>query len=1576
MFENTDLKNHLANSTTILNDSVVIAEWNMNISDNIYKIGNYRYRPTEQGSAYKLLANEFDEDDSGYLYTDATSADTKIDGGLDLEDVPLAFVSKKQKEKLLYSLEDCFYRFRPRSGINKLRYLETANQFVHHTNAEMANRPRYYMSDKNDSFKYWTSYRTETTYKYTFPNGSISYGANPQYSYYDNTGELVFANGAPYSNDERGIATNRLGGGGEFIIDDTAPFIVYWNKMPANRIVVKMQTNVGSVDLGPFGNSSGEIADPFYGFENQTTPIRWKVQYLKDTQWIDAVSFDSNSARFDGTPIIKDDGYVELAYGLVVPEDYRFSFVHAGEYASSFPLPVQASPGYAYLLKDSDTDIGTYHIYVNSTVGYQTFKPKYEWFLSEEAIDNQTRFVTDFTSPPSFIDPTINEPKYREFEYISGLRVVAETMNKFDSTFDLIEMSPRLVSDITSRVSEFSVNKIASDLGISGMPVGQLLASTGSLSIFDYDQSWNPNNNNSIIKDYVSNNLQIKFYDAILDVNGFDYFVPIKTLYSEGFPEADAGSRQVNLKLRDLFFYFESMTAPQIIIKNASISYAVSMVLDSIGFSNYAFKRVPGEKEPIIPYFFIAPDMSVAQVLNELAVSTQSAMFFDEYNNFIMMSKNYIMPTEEERATDITLYGSNDFSDTGILENGKLGTQPLANIIEASSQDNKVYNDGKILYKSRSIERSYGTVQQASVIDQDKTWIYKPVLLWEVSGTENVKSVDGKIDTQSSYALSAIPLNSNLTASVPEVVDFKVINNTMDLGEGVYWLSRYNGYFYANGEMIKYDAVQYSIPGISVIDPNNPNIDGNNVWITSTQEYYNYFSQIPFNGKIYPTGLVRIYCEPNYEKTGDIVQLKNGPVSKHGRGQFGTEIIDHSSGLSDHWSNDANVRGCEMKSEYLFNDSSQSVEITATSSTTTFTTSDVSLVKAGQIVTIYDVAAEDWVSTTKDKIVRVVDVNRVKNESTNLYSFTVTDAPDTALTSKLIRLTTDAMVEVGMAGTVMLKNSSITSKSIAQKATRNGIIRNFLSAQYSNEAVVAGMKTSIPGTIQSSALVLNGPSLATDYVPIDFISYVYKPLSSSFRHFGTRTRIIGKVESTETKSQSPVGSSLYYTATDTTSSNSSITVSGASGGLGVLLNPENNNGYYFEIVALTDNNVESYGSNADIHNILFYKIMKDSTSSQAIPVKLWGGLSQILVDDGRFTGQARVTGEESPTVYDLAVEYEDIGSFRRFYLYINNKIVASVDDESPLDVYNNMAVFVRGASRLMFENVYALSANYSQNSVSVLNTPASSVYDDEEISANESFKKYAMSGIIKSTYLSGISSSEPPKYNLYFEEFGTIMREASYFNIKYDKAYPALYAKLSPTYNRIKGYTVSGFVANAYGAEFLIFNSTDTILNLDSTSGNYLRIQGVTFTAESNNEITVDDYFSKLSDFSNPVYVSESRVISPDVAALQYYDIKSSRTTYGRNQFTLDTAYVQNYDDANDLLGWMVNKIMKPRKSVGLKIFSNPMIQLGDIVSLYMKDNDNVDVLAPEGSRFVVYNIDYSKGTSGPEMTLYLSQVV
>jgi hypothetical protein len=534
---------------------------------------------------------------------------------------------------------------------------------------------------------------------------------------------------------------------------------------------------------------------------------------------------------------------------------------------------------------------------------------------------------------------------------------------------------------------------------------------------------------------------------------------------------------------------------------------------------------------------------------------------------------------------------------------------------------------------------------------------------------------------------------------------------------------------------------------------------------------------------------------------------------------------------------------------------------------------------------------------------------------------------------------------------------------------------------------------------------MNGPSFKTTEVPLNFVSYVYKNLNNAYKHFGTRIRVIGKIENNTSRTQTPIGSTTYY-QTSGTQPDQTPTIGGGSGGLAVLLNPETNNGYYFEIVALTEDNINSYlkldtkgNAEKSINNILFYKIKKDSSNNNAIPIKLWGGLSKILVDDGRFTGQYRMAGEENPTVYDLSVEYEDIGKIRRFYLYINNKLVQIVDDKDPLPIYNNMALFTRGSSRCMFENIYALSKNYSQNTVE-LSSPViqnvfgqtaegsltkkrasvsplldSTISGENRINENESFRKYAMSGVVQATHLSGISAQEPPKYNMYFEEFGSIMRECAYFDIKYDRAYPALYAQLSPTFNRIKGYTSSGFLADSYGAEFLIFNATDTALKLDETSGNFLRIQGVTFTQDTTHELTVDEYFKKRGNLSDPEFQGSSLIFSPLVEKAKYDEIRQSRMIYGKNEFSIDSIYIQTDDDAQALMGWIINKVMHPKKSVGVNLFSIPTMQLGDIVTINYKDSSGLDLVASDSNRFVVYNIEYSRSNNGPSMTTYLAEV-
>ena len=1503
MFQNDDLLNHLQTSSSIKAQALVVGEWNLNIADNIFKVGNYRYRPTSTGQ-YKTLANSFDEYDQGNFYTNATDAHVSIDAGVTNEDVPIVFTKTKDKEKLLYSLDECFNRFRPRSGINKLRFFD--NHFLSNPNPDMAKRPRFYLADPEDKFKYWTSYRTE--------------------------------------DGERGISNITIGN--SYHIDDAVPFVVYKDKVPTNRIIVKMQTGVGSIDLGSLSTDSGSFADPFYGQSNQRTPKRWKLQYLDGINWVDAIKFDENSLKSSGDPIIGPDGYVEVAYGLIVPKEYSSIFIEAEEFPSADLLPTESITGYAYLIRQNSNDIGEYHIWTGSE--YATFAARYGWYLNESDVTSRLGYVKSLTSPPQYRDNS-SRINYREFMYVDGLRIVVDTMNKFDSTFDLIELSPRLSVDLSDRVTNYSVTKVASDLGMSGLPVSQLLASTGNLEIFDYDQSFNYNNSDSIISKYVNNSLQIKFYEEILDVSGYNYFVPIKTLYSEGFPEQKSSERKVSMSLRDMFFYFESMAAPQMLLRDISVSSAVSILLDSIGFSNYLFKRVPGESESIIPFFFIQQDQTIAQVLNDIAMSTQTAMFFDEYNNFVMMSREYMLPSKGERSTDMVLYGS--------PESGN-----MSNIIDLSSQTNSVFNDGKIVYTERSIQRNYGTLDSAQSLDIDKNWTYKISELWNLpADPDTTPDHSGNAGTHE-YALSAVPLNTTLTADIPVVVDGKIKNNIIDFGENISWVgNRYKGYFYANGEVIKYDAVQFSIPGIQQMDVPSELLDGSNVWISSVQEYQKYFSKVPFNGKIYRTGLVRIYSEPNYEVVDGVTKIKNGKVVKHGRGQFGTDIVSHNAGLDPYWTNDANIYGCIMDSEYLFDPAKKTTTVQGISSSgKTFYTPDISALKVNQVVKLLGGTGALHATETT----RILTINPVKHPTTLKYSFTVDNTPVTDLLNATISVTIDTLVEVGAAGADTL--------GLSKKTTRNGIMKTFLSSINIPDSDITKYSNAIPGSIQSSALIVNGPSLTNSYNPISLISYVNKSLdgfSNKFKHFGTRMRIIGRMENSNFKNQTPNGASAYLSAISS-QTNTATDIDAASGGLGVLVNPKTNNGYFFELIG--------WSTSADADDVIFYKVMKESGTSVAIPVKLWGQRQGINVDSGIQTGQAKLISDKDVTVYDLAVEYIDINaSLRRFYLYINSSLVGVVDDTDPLPHVNdnNMSLFVRGGARCMFENVYALAENYSRNTSAAIDTPVNSVFLDDHMTTDAALNKYAMSGLVRSVYLSGIGASEPPKYNIYYDEFGTIMREAAYLKVRYDKTYPALYAYIAPTYNRLKSYTTSGFIAGAYGAEFLIFNATDSAISLGSGSGNYLVISGIAFTNQSQNELSVDEFFSKRSDFSDPEYADGTRLISPKDQADKYLKIKNSRNMFGRNEFNISGAYIQTADDANSIMEWMASKIMKPKRSVGMKVFAMPTLQLGDVVAIDYKDTNGVDI-QPDSSRFVVYNIEYSRTNSGPDMTVYLSEVI
>ena len=442
-----------------------------------------------------------------------------------------------------------------------------------------------------------------------------------------------------------------------------------------------------------------------------------------------------------------------------------------------------------------------------------------------------------------------------------------------------------------------------------------------------------------------------------------------------------------------------------------------------------------------------------------------------------------------------------------------------------------------------------------------------------------------------------------------------------------------------------------------------------------------------------------------------------------------------------------------------------------------------------------------------------------------------------------------------------------------------------------------------------------------------------------------------------------------------TGQNGAKVVTGGSAGIAMNVNPDNNTGYFFEIIALSNTTLSSDATNTDAHNVLFYKNVAPeggTANTKSVPVKLWGGRANIVVDSGEFVGMGRQATEEIPNVYDLAIEAKSTGFGYRFYLFINGKQVAAVDDSQYLAKTNTYGLFCRGGSKVMFENTLAIR-NYS-SSAQLLSHKLPSAFGLENINANDSMTRFTLSGVVQNAYLNGIGTSTAPEMTMFYDEFGTIMRECAYFNIKFDKAFPALRARMSPTFNNTQGYFVSGFTHHAYGAEFLVFNATDKALNLDETSGNYLRIQGVAFTQTNQRKLTVDDYFNEVGSTSD-VYTSSMNLLrDPSVAQESYRDIRIDRRKRGKQEFTLQTEYIQRQDDAENMMGWLASELTKQRMLIGVNVFPYPIIQLGDCVQIDYTDANGID-FAPN-KRFVVYNIEYTKGGEGMEQKVYLAEVL
>ena len=121
--------------------------------------------------------------------------------------------------------------------------------------------------------------------------------------------------------------------------------------------------------------------------------------------------------------------------------------------------------------------------------------------------------------------------------------------------------------------------------------------------------------------------------------------------------------------------------------------------------------------------------------------------------------------------------------------------------------------------------------------------------------------------------------------------------------------------------------------------------------------------------------------------------------------------------------------------------------------------------------------------------------SRVYNGTTSAVSGTsgAVTVRDTKFTNLDVTTNTFAILDATKSGKTF---SGQDSDDLARKGSSiNGIIKNHLDSNYDSEIPFTNaVNSSVPGTMQSSALIFNGRNFSSSN-PIYFVSYIHKPLT-------------------------------------------------------------------------------------------------------------------------------------------------------------------------------------------------------------------------------------------------------------------------------------------------------------------------------------------------------------------------------------------------------------------------------------------------------------------------------------------------
>jgi len=438
-------------------------------------------------------------------------------------------------------------------------------------------------------------------------------------------------------------------------------------------------------------------------------------------------------------------------------------------------------------------------------------------------------------------------------------------------------------------------------------------------------------------------------------------------------------------------------------------------------------------------------------------------------------------------------------------------------------------------------------------------------------------------------------------------------------------------------------------------------------------------------------------------------------------------------------------------------------------------------------------------------------------------------------------------------------------------------------------------------TKSASPVVVNNSAFdsgADDGVPVQTVT------GSSFATSGNR-QVVKSLFKVTNNSKDPTNFSIatkntaisnsysYYSFGTAVFFQSSATNVDAAGGIGFFTDDAGKSGYYV-LMQTTSNLSNTSDKEVKILKVVNGKVVELNDSQKNNPAK-------------------SLTGILGATSYKVDIKVKVASGTRTIDVYINNFKISAVDTDSTtstdprnkvLPVTPNISMCATTGSAY-YDYVYALPLEESEYNSGILQNVYNGQFNDTVL--NFLYGEKVLSNFNKTTLKNG-----------YLEEFGTVARELRKVDIKYESrpGYP-----LYPSLGINKFVSVLGSRLTSFGAEVYLINNAGTWVPLDDSSLNSFSIIGNYLVTSGQHEY-MD---STINEYTNPEPV------------------------------IFESKWIQKESDAKSISTWIKDLWSKQQSVVSMQVFGNPLISVGDIVTINYPSND-----LDGTKKFVVMNVTNS----------------